>query len=456
MKTLLLVGAVICSSLFLTNPGLSQNTNFVLACSPTVATNPTCLAVADVNGDGKPDIICASTISSSANRGALTVLTNDGTGVFGSNATLLVNGSVPCVIATDVNGDGKPDLIGLLYNTSAAANLIIFTNNGSGTFGSNAIVNVGSIYGAGLPTAQSLAGTDINGDGKPDLVVAGNSGSYYLNIYTNNGFGKFGLNGTLNILPYPQSVVVGDFNGDGKPDIIAGGSLNLDPGYLEEFLNNGSGILVSNTTVNTGENPTCLATADINGDGKTDVVCYDIGTHTLTVFTNFFNGTFTVCSNAVPAAITNLSWIAAVDVNQDKKVDLITADPVANSMTVFTNNGNGYFGLNATLNVGRKPVYVAATDVNGDGKPDLICINQLDNTLTVLTNAIAIPVPTLNIVTIGSQSALIWQATPWNYVLQTSTNLSSGNWTTVSNGMQNICITVTNSAPNAFYRLQMQ
>ena len=124
------------------------------------------------------------------------------------------------------------------------------------------------------------------------------------------------------------------------------------------------------------------------------------------------------------------------------------------TLTVLTNSGNGTFGFNATISVGSNPVHVIATDLNGDGKRDLACVN-LGNTLTVLLNLTPFPpAPFLGICSGGSgQTALFWPASATNYILQTSTNLNSGIWTPVTNGMPIIGVIVSNTSPQSFFRL---
>jgi hypothetical protein len=122
---------------------------------------------------------------------------------------------------------------------------------------------------------------------------------------------------------------------------------------------------------------------------------------------------------------------------------------------VLTNNGAGGFGFNTTLAVGGDPVNVISVDVNGDGKRDLVCVNLSDNTLTVLLNLTPFPpAPSLGIGSVGSQqTAIFWPAGDTNYVLETSTNLSSGTWTRVTNGAPLTGVVLTNTAPASFYRL---
>jgi hypothetical protein len=419
-----------------------------------VNANPVWVVAADVNGDGKPDLICAN-IGVYPSDGTMTIFTNNGTGDFGFEH--MIAGIAPEMFAAaDVNGDGKPDLIGV-----GGPELLILTNNGSGSFGSNATYFIGN-----PPTAPDFVTTaDVNGDSNLDLIVAitkGPSTPGTLMVLTNNGSGIFGSNATYTVGEIPVCVTTADINGDGKPDLICA---NHYSGTLTMLTNDGSGLFVSNATLNVGFDVNYVVAADVNGDGKPDLVCANLGP-TLTVWTN--NGCGVFGSNATySVGAVGPRCVVAADVNGDGKVDLIcVSDTSSSPLTVLTNNGTGGFGLYATLGVGHFPGCVVAADVSGNGRPSLITANAGFETsgeeygsLTILSQVNVAP-PLLNIMPTGINTlTLSWSSFFPGFALETNTDLTTTNWgpanyTILTNSGTNESATITSSpSGKLFFRL---
>ena len=135
---------------------------------------PTSVAIADVNNDSKPDLIVSTIIGSSGN---VLVFLKNGDGTFAQPITYTTDTFSEDVTVSDVNGDGKPDIITANDATSGNGTISVLLNNGDGTFAQYVSYPTGGggIYG--------IASGDLNGDGKPDLVVVG---AYSIHILLNN------------------------------------------------------------------------------------------------------------------------------------------------------------------------------------------------------------------------------------------------------------------------------
>jgi hypothetical protein len=127
-----------------------------------------------------------------------------------------------------------------------------------------------------------------------------------------------------------------------------------------------------------------VVAVDVNGDAKADLITANYLAHTLSVMTNDGSGRFALASS--PAVGDSPHAVVAADVNDDGRLDLISANSGDNTLTVLTNDGSGRFTLAASPAVGLQPSSVAAADANGDGWVDLISVNYFANSLTVLTN----------------------------------------------------------------------
>jgi hypothetical protein len=243
-----------------------------------------------------------------------------------------------------------------------------------------------------------VAIADVNGDGRPDALTA-NSGSNTLGVLLGNGAGSFTLQANP---PYtggntPYGVAIADVNGDGRPDAL---TANYDSGTLGVLLGNGAGgftLQANLPTTGAGSYPRDVAVADVNGDGRLDVLTANSGSNTLGVLLGNGAGGFTLQANLpTTGAGSNPFSVAIADVNGDGRLDALTPNFGSNTLGVLLGNGAGGFTLQANppSTGGNSPRSVAIADVNGDGRPDALTTNYDSSTLGVLLNT-TVYTPTL-------------------------------------------------------------
>ena len=315
------------------------------------------LVVADLNGDGKNDLIIGNNAY-----GRVSVLLANGDGTFRAPQTFSDGGSVPASIAvSDLNGDGKPDLV----TANGSANTVgVLLGNGNGTFQAQQTFPTGT-------NAYSVVVSDVNGDGRADLVVA-NLGSNTISVMLGNGNGTFQIQQTLASGGAPRSVAVSDVNGDGKPDLIVA---NSGSNAVSVLLGNGNGTFQTQKTFAAGTAPEFVAVSDLNGDSRPDLAVANYSGGTVGILLGNGDGTFQAQQTYVTGAARSL---AISDINGDGRQDLIVASygPSGPSNTNIVGellgNGNGTFQAQRTLQKSSTPGPVAASDLNGDGRPDIV------------------------------------------------------------------------------------
>jgi hypothetical protein len=431
----------------------------------TADTYPTeTIIAADVNGDGKLDLIVGETAHGYIGN-SMMIFTNNGSGIFGSNAVVNLSSQPMQVLAADIDHSGKPALIAACSpGTSTNGSVVVFTNNGSGTYALKATYPLDA-----WPFAITAA--DLYGNGQTDLITANMGWSNNVPIFagsatilTNNGEGEFAESEEFYAGPEPGSVITADVNGDGKTDIITGDSF---PTVLI-FTNNGFGAFGSNAVLNTGfpgERPVAV---DINGDGKPDLICANEHTNTLTIFRNNGAGGFGWNSTLNLGAGLYFSFVVA-DINGDGAPDLLIAngyDSYGNvttgTLTIFTNNGTGTFGYNTTIPVVSQPFVALAADLNGSGKLDVVLesVDYFAQSVEILTQVSVTP-PLFSQTTLGANGSLTLNALTTTNVpsrIYTASNLSPPViwlpiYTNFNGGAWQFNDTNTGASQTKFYRL---
>src|SRR3954454_21396794 len=322
-----------------------------------IGDDPVDLAVADLNGDGTPDIVTVN-----RHDGTLTFLRGNGDGTFSEVGGFPI-GSFPAAIeVADLNGDGAADLV-VAAKDNGTVDVVLGDGNG------------GVLPQTNLATADTLPLSvgvgDLNGDGKLDLVsgsAMAQDGS--VSVFLGNGNGTF-----QGQVPYSgpgasNAVALADLNGDGKADLVAVSS------FTSVLLGNGDGTF--QTPYVAGYGGYSVAIADLNADGKLDLVKTQGGS----VLVQLGNGDGTFSAQTSYADGPGAFRVAIADLDGDGRPDLAVSGDT--SVQVLLGNGDGTFQSAQKFSVDL-PHALAIADLNNDGKPDIATVNATD-TVSILFN----------------------------------------------------------------------
>ncbi|HTC49877.1 MAG TPA: FG-GAP-like repeat-containing protein [Candidatus Aquilonibacter sp.] len=326
---------------------------------------PLAVVVADVNGDGKMDIV-----SSNVNGGDVTILLGNGDGTVNTPTAGYSTGGFPrtSALVADFNGDGFADIIVPDENFSFA----FLQGYGDGTFQA-AQDFFSPVSDNNWAYATTIASGDFNGDGYPDLVV-GNTRDLKIGVtvYLANPDGSlrpgvnYGSGGGL------EGVVTADFNADGKLDFAAVDFNNNGTGDVQVYYGNGDGTFTEGTPYPTGSNGAyTLITADFNKDGHPDLAVLNTNNDNVSILLN--DGTGGFLAPVTYPVTADAQAIATADVNGDGVLDLVvTGRSSTGAISVLLGNANGTFQSASTTTFAFNYLgNLALGDLDGDGKVDL-------------------------------------------------------------------------------------
>ena len=364
------------------------------------------VVIADINGDGKPDLVvtnwCAYT-SCTVPGNHVGVLLGNGDGTFQAAVVYASGGLFADYVAvTDLNGDGKPDLVVANCGSNSQANCVstrnsgnvaVLLGNGDGTF-QKAVT-----HSLGANRATSVAIEDVNGDGKPDLIVAtGSNTEGLVGVLLGNGDGTFQPEVTYNSGGLSPLAVAAANLGNGHVAVVVANQCVDDTctsSNVGVLIGNGDGTFQMAVTYDSGGlYSDGVAIADVNGDSKPDIVVANSSTSTTVgrgnvgVLLGNGDGTFQAAVS-YPSGGFGAASVAVGDVNGDGKPDVVLVNcssssgscaPAGGNVGVLLGNGDGTFRNAVTFSPGgNAPFAVAVGDLNGDGKPDVVAANCFSN-----------------------------------------------------------------------------
>ncbi len=343
--------------------------------SPGVYPTPT--DVADLDGDGRPDLV-------EVNHFNIGIYRNDGTGNVAGLFTLVLSlptAEIPGDIRLgDIDGDGQLDIVAVNYSEGSVS---VFRNTTT-----NGLIAFAPKVSFPLTDARSyIAVADLDGDGRLDILAPSFNGGNIRVLRNTSGPGSISFAPPVDFptMANPSCVAVRDLNGDGKPDVVVlhhVGSITAlvvmqnvsTPGVIN------SGSLPITATLNANGNYVVIA--DLDSDGRPDIVAGAIYTHNLTVIQNLStNGNLSGSAFGPPATLPTAGVtkrIGVSDLDGDGRVDLIAATELSDSVGVFRNVG-GTNGINASwfaprfdLAAGWNADGVSVSDFDFDGLPDIV------------------------------------------------------------------------------------
>lgn len=346
----------------------------------------------DMNDDGKPDLLTVNSVSNN-----FSVLKN--TSVIGSisfdpRLDFSSGPDAKRMAIGDLDGDKKPDLAVVNFNSGNASNMSVFRNTSTGA-------TISFAPKADYATGNGTIGihiNDLNGDGKPDIVVAsGNSGfiSVFLNTTSLPGTITFAAKMDFTIFGHADNLVTADLDNDGRAEIITSNFSFSSVSIFKNLSSGGSLSLAPPINYSVGSFPTFITTGDLNGDGKLEIIVSNYSVNAIGVLKNIStvgNMAFDP-AETVPFSTTNVSLAS---LNGDNKPDFcagrINNGKISVLENIYPGTGSFSLGTNVDFTTSNFDTYSGTCDLDGDSKPELISANTLLNNVTILRNKINDPV----------------------------------------------------------------
>jgi len=323
-----------------------------------VGANPSGMHIADIDLDGTPDVVTAN-----YGEDDISVLLNQGNGSFSPQIRTACGTGPTTLASSDFNGDGFPDLCVSLSTPSIG----VLLGNADGSFGLRHAIELND-------PANGVAALDVDQDGSVDIAALNPTG--HVEVLFGFGSGDFAPDSTslIDTNPRPEDLVLTHLDGDDYPDLLVVNSSN--PARLSSFTGTRAGEFLPRSTSAVNGKPPALAVGDLNDDGYVDAV---------TIETAILNGSFTEAASVYladgdsgfhpqvryPTSI-DCNDIAIADLNGDSLLDVITLNGPQDGFSVLLGDGSGSLGPASNVaHAGSLGANFVVTDLNNDGLLDL-------------------------------------------------------------------------------------